>query len=295
MVPRAKLERLLENARQEKDAAVVQAVDSLRKTVQLQLNMRDIAIAKISVVKKAASETPNKPVHDVWVIAEKARPAPPISTTKRMATSLPEPPAKRVAPAAPWTFRSPPTTMNPDVPAPSTSSGTRVSCSPDIQTSPAVDLKAGQDLLGTTFSSTTDMATWTLSTDQAQVLLRNKTVTDLLKARTGSSRDQQISDLETLRSQKDDLIGTLRHQHDGPEARLKKEVHANLCAENTSLHAEIVTINNMRKVSEATVTSITQSVLKSPNQSVKQAWEVAVRDHPVQLVHRTKPRSDHIR
>lgn len=73
---RAELERQLEVAKEDKETAVRQAVDAVEKKVKLQLNMRDIAMAKINVVKKAASETPEKPVKEVWDVADKARPVP---------------------------------------------------------------------------------------------------------------------------------------------------------------------------------------------------------------------------
>jgi nucleoprotein TPR len=96
-VARAELERQLEVAKQERENAVRQAVDSVEKKVKVQLNMRDIAMAKIAVVKKAVQETPEKPVKEVWELADKARlppPGTPTTAKSAPATSSPTPAAK---------------------------------------------------------------------------------------------------------------------------------------------------------------------------------------------------------
>lgn len=100
-VSRAELERQLEAARQDKEAAVRQAVDAAEKKVKLQLNMRDIAQAKIAVVKKAATETPEKPVKEVWDIADKARPTPATPAGKSTPAAAPSTTTKPAAPSSP--------------------------------------------------------------------------------------------------------------------------------------------------------------------------------------------------
>lgn len=109
-VTRAELERQLETAKQEKEAAVRQAVDAAEKKVKLQLNMRDIAVAKIKVVEKAAAETPEKPVKEVWDVAAKARPttaaATPAKSTPAPASAKPAIPSSPTPGSAPTDSQS---------------------------------------------------------------------------------------------------------------------------------------------------------------------------------------------
>jgi nucleoprotein TPR len=74
-VSRAELEKQLDVVREERDAAVRQATENAEKKAKVQVSQRDMAQAKLAVVKKAATETPDKPVKEVWEIADKARPA----------------------------------------------------------------------------------------------------------------------------------------------------------------------------------------------------------------------------
>lgn len=90
----------LEAARAAKDIAVKQATDTLEKKFKLQLNQRDLVVAKITAVQKAVQETPEKPVKEVWEIAQKARPPPP-------ATKPAVPPPSTTQPAATSTFGQP--------------------------------------------------------------------------------------------------------------------------------------------------------------------------------------------
>lgn len=158
---------------------------------------------------------------------------------------------------------------------------------------PSTDrLKARPARFGTTPISTTDMASWTLSPEQAKGLIKNnKTIIDILKANIISKVDQQTWPLKILIAQKDDEIAKLKLGNASPEARLKEEVHANLCAENTQLHVKIATLLAQLRVSGSRTAYITRSALQTPNQPVKAAWEAAVREGPTQLLHRTKPRS----
>jgi nucleoprotein TPR len=60
--------------------ALDQAVNMEGKRSGVKLNMAEnrlrVANAKLDVVKQAATDTPEKPVSDIWTIAEKAKPAP---------------------------------------------------------------------------------------------------------------------------------------------------------------------------------------------------------------------------
>lgn len=105
---RAELERQLEVAKEEKETAIRNAVDAVEKKVKLQLNMRDIAMAKIGVVKKAAAETPEKPVKEVWDVADKARPiVPPASAAKSTPAAASPTSAKPAFPASPTPVQAP--------------------------------------------------------------------------------------------------------------------------------------------------------------------------------------------
>jgi nucleoprotein TPR len=74
-ISRADLEKQIEAVREERDAAVRQATENAEKKAKVQVSQRDMAQAKLAVVRKAALETPEKPVKEVWDIADKARPA----------------------------------------------------------------------------------------------------------------------------------------------------------------------------------------------------------------------------
>nr|POE47022.1 protein mlp1 like [Quercus suber] len=65
----------LEAAVSSKDAAVKKAREMAEMKAKLQLSQRDQALAKMNVVRKAAAETPQKPVSEVWEVANKAKPA----------------------------------------------------------------------------------------------------------------------------------------------------------------------------------------------------------------------------
>jgi nucleoprotein TPR len=95
------LKKKLENAQKEREAAVKQAIDQTEMKTKLQLSQRDIAQAKLAVVTKAATETPDKTVGEVWEVAKLAKPAPkaPPATPKPAATA-PAAPAS-AAPAIP--------------------------------------------------------------------------------------------------------------------------------------------------------------------------------------------------
>ncbi|KAK3724794.1 Protein mlp1 [Vermiconidia calcicola] len=60
----------------DKKEAVRLAVENEGKKSKVQVNMLGIAQAKVAVVRKAAQETPEKSVKEVWEVADKAKPAP---------------------------------------------------------------------------------------------------------------------------------------------------------------------------------------------------------------------------
>lgn len=72
---------VLAEAQRKADAAQAQAVLMVEKRTSLQKNMAEnrakAANAKIDVVKLAATETPEKPVAEVWEVAKDAKPPPP--------------------------------------------------------------------------------------------------------------------------------------------------------------------------------------------------------------------------
>lgn len=83
------LKSKLENAQKEREAAVKQAIENAEKKTKVQISQRDIAQAKIAVVVKAAQETPEKGVGEVWEIAKVAKPAP--KATPAPAPGTPKP------------------------------------------------------------------------------------------------------------------------------------------------------------------------------------------------------------
>lgn len=104
------LKSKLEAAQKEKDAAVKQAIENAEKKTKVQISQRDIAQAKIAVVIKAAQETPEKGVGEVWEVAKAAKPAPKAAppTPKPAGVQSPAPAqAVPAAPAAPQTQAQP--------------------------------------------------------------------------------------------------------------------------------------------------------------------------------------------
>ena len=74
-------EKAMMEAQQKAENAQIQAIFMTEKKSSLRINMAEnrikIAQAKLDVVEKAAKETPEKPVGDVWQIAKDAKPAVP--------------------------------------------------------------------------------------------------------------------------------------------------------------------------------------------------------------------------
>ncbi|KAK0984315.1 Protein mlp1 [Friedmanniomyces endolithicus] len=66
----------LDAAQKDKEAAVAKAIDMGERKSKVQISMRDKYMAQINAVKKAAAETPEKGVKEVWGVAQKAMPAP---------------------------------------------------------------------------------------------------------------------------------------------------------------------------------------------------------------------------
>jgi nucleoprotein TPR len=437
MVSRSEPGHQLEVSQPDKKAARPQTIDFVEKKTKLQLNMRDMAQSKITAVRKAVSESPNKPVKEVWDVADKARPDPTVvsSTSSSVAVDfealhsqheelrtenealkasqlrVKEHEARLFAQVEPlkgrvwelegelenkedemrlmqgdrdhWRERTQhiiskydrvdpveleglkkqleqlkaeqaplkeqvdgfearleeekssvlatqqaridnikkqakdQDTMRKEVIARLTQElktaqetisnlqGGQVatdpmdysmtaapapSPSPESQSSAEGRLTSRQERFCTNPISTADMAKWRLSPEQSRYLAKNnKTLDDLLKADIISKVDQQTSNLKASIAKMEEEIAELLR-----ESRLKDEARANLRAENTSCHTQIVNLNNMRKASGLQIASITKSVLQTPNQPVKEAWEAAVKSSPLQLLHRTKPYSEMI-
>lgn len=112
---RQQLEQQLATAKSEldaantaKDVAVKHAVETAEKKFKLQLNMRDVAVAKVTAVQKAAQETPEKPVKEVWDIASKARP-PPVAKPALPSATQPAPTSTFGQPSKPPVVAATPT------------------------------------------------------------------------------------------------------------------------------------------------------------------------------------------
>lgn len=71
-----RLKQKVDSAQKDKETAVRQAIDNAEKKTRVQLSQRDMAQAKLAVVQKAAQETPEKYVAEVWEDAKKAKPVP---------------------------------------------------------------------------------------------------------------------------------------------------------------------------------------------------------------------------
>lgn len=71
------LRKKLEAAEVDKNKAVRLAIEQESTKARVQVNLLGLANAKVNAVKKAVQETPDKPVKEVWEVAEKAKPAPP--------------------------------------------------------------------------------------------------------------------------------------------------------------------------------------------------------------------------
>ncbi|KAK1068883.1 Protein mlp1 [Friedmanniomyces endolithicus] len=72
----AALQDKLDAAQKDKEIAVAKAIDMGERKSKVQISMRDKYMAQINAVKKAATETPEKGVKEVWDVAQKAVPAP---------------------------------------------------------------------------------------------------------------------------------------------------------------------------------------------------------------------------
>ncbi|KAK0844193.1 Protein mlp1 [Friedmanniomyces endolithicus] len=72
----AALQDKLDAAQKDKETAVAKAIDMGERKSKVQISMRDKYMAQINAVKKAAAETPEKGVKEVWDVAQKAVPAP---------------------------------------------------------------------------------------------------------------------------------------------------------------------------------------------------------------------------
>ncbi|KAK2739741.1 hypothetical protein FQN55_009331 [Onygenales sp. PD_40] len=126
----------------EKDQKIGSAVELAEKRVLAKLSMTEgrarNAQAKIEVVQKAATETPQKPIVEVWELAKVARPAPAPQPQPQAAVPKPTPtksPAAAQAQNVPETpVSAPPTTEQPQPkPSPSPAPAQAVASTPQPQ------------------------------------------------------------------------------------------------------------------------------------------------------------------
>jgi nucleoprotein TPR len=140
-ISKEELARQLEAAKVDKEAAVRQATENAEKKAKVQLSMRDLFQAKINAVKVAVSETPDKPVKEVWAVADKARPTP--------AAAKPVPATPSTPAAASTTNGMPPASSSPaQTQAPTATAQT-------AQPGPQDKLKARAERFGTGDASAT--------------------------------------------------------------------------------------------------------------------------------------------
>ncbi|KAK3707925.1 Protein mlp1 [Vermiconidia calcicola] len=90
------LQKKIGTTEEDKKEAVRLAVENEGKKSKVQVNMLGIAQAKVAVVRKAAQETPEKTVKEVWEVANKAKPAPK-PTAAGGSTASPAPTAPKPA------------------------------------------------------------------------------------------------------------------------------------------------------------------------------------------------------
>jgi nucleoprotein TPR len=101
---RAELQKKIQAAEDDKKEAVRLAVEQESKKAKVQVNMLGMVQAKYAVVRKAAQETPEKPVKEVFEVADKTKPPP-------------KPASAGAPPASPATAAPQPTTQSPAVSA----------------------------------------------------------------------------------------------------------------------------------------------------------------------------------
>lgn len=108
MVTREELEKQLEAAKKEKEAAVRQTQETMEKKAKVQLSSRDMANAKIAALRKIVTETPEKPVKEAWEVAEKAKPPPkPTAAAAPASPAVAKPSAAPSSPATTGSFGQP--------------------------------------------------------------------------------------------------------------------------------------------------------------------------------------------
>ena len=92
---KSEITKKLAAAEEQKQQAVAKAVEQESKKAKVQVSMLNIAQAKITAVKKAVQETPEKAVKEVWEVADKVKPVP-----KPAAAAASTPVASSSSPAA---------------------------------------------------------------------------------------------------------------------------------------------------------------------------------------------------
>ena len=101
---KAELQKKIQAAEEDKKEAVRLAVEQESKKAKVQVNMLSMVQTKYAVVRKAAQETPEKPVKEVFEVADKTKPTPkPVSggaPPASPATAAPQPTAQSPAVSA---------------------------------------------------------------------------------------------------------------------------------------------------------------------------------------------------
>ena len=102
------LRKKLEAAEADKKSALASAMDQAEKKGKVQQNMLGLANAKVNAVKKAVQDTPEKPVKEVWDVAQNAKPPPPKPNTGAAPPASPATAGPKATPASPAVAAPPP-------------------------------------------------------------------------------------------------------------------------------------------------------------------------------------------
>ncbi|CAG8024061.1 unnamed protein product [Penicillium olsonii] len=120
---------------------IASALGLAEKKTAARISMLDTrfrtASAKIDVVQKAATETPQKPVVEVWEVAKTARPVPPPVAAAKPVAPTPAPAASAPAPAPQAAPVSQPPVAAPPTPAPVPTPSAGTAPTPAAQATPA--------------------------------------------------------------------------------------------------------------------------------------------------------------
>lgn len=250
------LERQLEVAGRDKESAVRQAVENAELKFKAVQSIRDIALARIEIVKKAVVETPNATIEEVWSVVTtgqtpNANYGEPkdiyrqleelttyhqtrMDTIKRQAKERDtkqkgiigklsqELEALRNTQSCDRRWQFADSTSLASVAAASTDFATTAApfefSPPEPQSSFAKNMKARQARYEADKVPTTEPAQWRLSIEQARYLMnKNKTINDLWKADIAAEIAKQTTSLGILALQKDKEITSLKQRECGPK------------------------------------------------------------------------------